>query len=238
MTGAPPETSPTPYLDRMAVLMQELLTAVVRIRAGREQVPNLDGFRAHVLEALGAAREQSRRKGYSEEQTRYAVFALVAFLDEAVLSSANPVLAGWRGRPLQEELFKGHVAGETFFQYVRDLLTGDNSQRTADLLEVYQLCLLLGYRGRYGAGREGDLHAIQDRIGEKIVRIRGAAPPLAPAALPSHDAIPMAQDRWGTVMLWSAAGVAVLAVILLLVYSSALSSGLGALGVWLAPRSL
>jgi type VI secretion system protein ImpK len=238
MTGAPPETSPTPYLDRMAVLMQELLTAVVRIRAGREQVPNLDAFRAHVLEALGAARDQARRKGYSEEQTRYAVFAVVAFLDEAVLSSANPVLAGWRGRPLQEELFKGHVAGETFFQYVRDLLTGDNSQRTSDLLEVYQLCLLLGYRGRYGAGREGDLHAVQDRIGEKIVRIRGAAPPLAPVALPSHDAIPMAQDRWGTVMLWSAAGVAALAVVLLLLYRSALSSGLGALGVWLAPRSL
>jgi type VI secretion system protein ImpK len=235
MTGASAETSPTPYLDRMAVLMQEILTAVVRIRAGREQVPNLDGFRAHVLEALGAAREQARRKGYSEEQTRYAVFAVVAFLDEAVLSSANPVLAGWRGRPLQEELFKGHVAGETFFQYVRDLLTGDNAQRTADLLEVYQLCLLLGYRGRYGAGGEGNLRAIQDRIGEKIARIRGGAPPLAPAALPSAEAIPMARDRWGTLMLWSAAGVALLAVILLLVYRSSLSSGLGALGLWLAP---
>jgi type VI secretion system protein ImpK len=222
----------------MAVLMQEILTAIVRIRAGREQVPNLDGFRAQVLEALGAAREQARRKGYSEEQTRYAVFAAVAFLDEAVLSSANPVLAGWRGRPLQEELFKGHVAGETFFQSVRDLLTGDNAQRTADLLEVYQLCLLLGYRGRYGAGREGDLHAIQDRISEKIVRIRGLAPPLAPAALPPQDAIPLAQDRWGSLMLWSAAGVALLTLVLLFVYRSALSSGLGALGLWLAPRSL
>lgn len=233
MTGAPPDTSPTPHLDRIAVLMQELLTAVVRIRAGREQVPNLDGFRAHVLGALGAAQEQARRKGYSEEQTRYAVFSVVAFLDEAVLSSANPVLAGWRGRPLQEELFKGHVAGETFFQYVRDLLTGDNSQRTADLLEVYQLCLLLGYRGRYGAGGEGNLRAIQDRIGEKIVRIRGAAPLLAPAALPSEDAIPMTHDRWGTLMLWSAAGVGVIAVLLLIVYRTTLSSGLSALGLWL-----
>jgi len=234
---APPETSPTPHPDRMAVLLQEILTVVVRIRAGREQVPSLDSFRAHVLEALGAAREQARRKGYSEEQTRYAVFAVVAFLDEAVLSSANPVLAGWRGRPLQEELFKGHVAGETFFQYVRDLLTGDNAQRTADLLEVYQLCLLLGYRGRYGAGGEGNLRAIQDRIGEKIVRIRGAAPPLAPSALPSADAIPTTRDRGGAVMLWSAVGVAALALVLLFVFRSGLSSGLGALGLWLAAGS-
>jgi type VI secretion system protein ImpK len=233
MMGASPETSPTPHLDRMAVLLQELMTAVVRIRAGREQVSNLDDFRAHVLEALGAARDQARRKGYSEEQTRYAVYAVVAFLDEAVLSSANPKLAGWRGRPLGAELFKGHVAGEKFFQYVRDLLEGDNSQRTADLLEVYQLCLLLGYRGRYGAESEGNLRAIQDRIGGKIVRIRGAAPPLAPAALPSQDAIPMAHDRWSAVMLWGAAGVAVLALILLFVYRGALNSGLGALGLWL-----
>jgi HAMP domain-containing protein len=45
----------------------------------------------------------------------------------------------------------------------------------------------------------------------------------------------MAQDRWGTMMLWSAAGVAVVAVILLFVYRSVLNSGLGALGLLLAP---
>jgi type VI secretion system protein ImpK len=212
----------------LSILFQELLTGIVRIRAGREQIPSLDSFRTQILNALGAAGEQARRKGYSEEHMRYAVFAVVAFLDETVLSSSNPVLAGWRGRSLQGELFKGQVAGETFFEYVRDLLAGDNSQRTADLLEVYQLCLLLGYRGRYGAGNEGSLRAIEDRIAEKIVRIRGAA--AAATTLPSGEHLPHERGRHDPVFLWGAAAAAVLALILLFVYRSALASAIGALG--------
>ena len=224
MTVASPEAGPTPYADRLALLLQELLTAVVRIRAGREQVPKLEAFRAQVLEAIGLARDSARRKGYSEEQTETAVFAVVAFLDEAVLNSSNPVFRDWPRRPLQEELFKGHVAGETFFQYVRDLLMGDNSQPTADLLEVYQLCLLLGYRGRYGAGNEGNLRAIQDRINEKIQRIRG---PIAPLSFqPSGEAPVRDSERWTVALMWGAAGLAVLALVLFLIYGASLGSHL------------
>jgi len=238
MTGAPAETNPVPHLDRIALLFQELLTVVVRIRADREQVPHLNSFRSQALEVLAAARARARRRGYSEEQTQYAVFAVVAFLDETVLSSSNPVLAGWRGRPLQEELFKGHVAGETFFQYVRDLLMGDNSQQTADLLELYQLCLLLGYRGRYGSGGEGSLRAIQDRIAEKTLRIRGQPLPIAPAALPGGDAIPRDVNRWNEVMLWGAVAFVVLALVLFVVYGAALRSGLEVLSLWIFHRRL
>ena len=235
MPEAAADSTATFYLDRIALLFQEIFTGVVRIRAGRERISNLDMFRSQVLALLAAAREQARRKGYSEEQTRYAVFAVVAFVDESVLSSPNPLLAQWRGRPLQEELFKGHVAGETFFQYVRELLTGDNSQRTADLLEVYQLCLLLGYRGRYGSGAESNLRAIQDRIREKITRIRGEAGPLSRAGLPSAEPFARERERWSRVMVWSAVTVAALALVLLIVYRNVLSSALAALSLWILP---
>ena len=49
--------------------------------------------------------------GYSAEDVKLAGFALVAFLDESVLASGNPVFADWPAKPLQEELFGTHVAG-------------------------------------------------------------------------------------------------------------------------------
>jgi type VI secretion system protein ImpK len=172
MSGAPPPAGAVQQGDRLALIFQELLTAVVRVRAGRQHVPDAGVFRAQVLEAVRLAEEQAQRKGYSAQQARYAVFAIVAFLDETVLNSPDPVFRDWARRPLGQEMFQRHEAGETFFQHVRTLLMGDDSQATADVLEIYQLCLLLGYRGRYGFGREGELRAIEDRIGEKLQRIR------------------------------------------------------------------
>ena len=66
----------------------------------------------------------------------------------------------------------GHqLAGEVFFQELQKTLTRSDSPETADLLEVYYLCLLLGFKGRYAAG--GDLRSIMAGIQEKIRRVRG-----------------------------------------------------------------
>ena len=96
---------------------------------------------------------------------------MVAFLDESVLSFRNPVFANWPRLPLQAELFGHQLAGEIFFQELQKTLNRSDSQETADLLEVYYLCLLLGFKGRYAAG--GDLRSIMAAIQEKIRRVRG-----------------------------------------------------------------
>jgi type VI secretion system protein ImpK len=223
MTARSPETTPTPPMDRLSLLFQDLLTVVARIRVGREKVPQVNGFRIQMSGAVTSAREQARLKGYSEAQATLAAFAVVAFLDEAVLNSSNPVFRDWPRSPLHNELFKeGHVAGETFFAYLRDVLRGDNSQRTADVLEVYQLCLLLGYRGQYGAGNEGNVRAIQDKVAEKIQRIRGPVSSPAAAALPTGDIAPQPADHLTTSLIWVTLALAVMALIMLVVYVSRL----------------
>jgi type VI secretion system protein ImpK len=83
---------------------------------------------------------------------------------------------------LQDELFGGHMAGEWFFQHIEQLLARLDSPALADVLEVYELVLLLGFRGRYGAGDPAALHAIGARVGERIARIRGGAGPAGVAA--------------------------------------------------------
>src|SRR3954451_13959558 len=100
----------------LPAIYQELLTTIVRLRSGRQSVPDANHFRAQFREGLKAAVEQARRRGYSEEESRAASFAVVAFLDESVLNLRTAVFTEWVRKPLQEELFGVHMGGEVYFQ--------------------------------------------------------------------------------------------------------------------------
>src|ERR1041385_609613 len=167
-------------LENLALHFQEVLTAIVRLRANRQTVTDAESFRQHMREALRIAGEQAQRSGYNLEDVKLAAFAAVALLDESILNSRNPLFADWPRKPLQEEMFGIHVAGETFFQYAQQLLQRNDSPEAADILEVYYLCLLLGYQGRYSVGGRGELQAAKDAMAAKIRRIRGGYSGLAP----------------------------------------------------------
>ena len=165
-----------------------------------------------------AAQDEAHRKGYSREDAFKAAQAVVAFLDESILSAENnPVFRDWRRQPLGPDYFKQHVAGEVFYHNIRDLLTGDDSARAADILEVYQLCLLLGYRGRFG-GRDAEVRNITDRIAEKIQRIRNASPLLMPSWAPAQDRAPNEIDLWSQRLRLAFFAAAALAVVFFLLY--------------------
>ena len=128
------------------------------------------------------------------------LYAVVAFLDESVLNSAQPMFASWPNRPLQEEIFGGHMGGEVFFQHLRQLLARQDSEDLADVLEVFQLCLLLGFQGRYSVADQGELRGLATAAGEKIRRIRGSFGELSPSwALPSRETAPRSRD---TLLPW------------------------------------
>jgi type VI secretion system protein ImpK len=159
----------------LALGFQEIFTAVVRLRYNRQAVPDAEAFRAQMRQALRVAEQDARSRGCSPEDVKQVIFGVVAFLDESALGSGNPVFANWPRLPLQAELFGHQLAGEIFFQELQKTLSRNDSQETADLLEVYYLCLLLGFKGRYAAG--GDLRSIMGAIQEKIRRIRGPVGP-------------------------------------------------------------
>src|SRR5207302_10861059 len=122
---------------------------------------------------LKMASAEAQRFGYAPDDIKLAAFASVALLDESILNSQNPLFADWPRKPLQEELFGIHIAGETFFQYAQQLLARNDSAEVADVLEIYHLCLLLGYQGRYSSGGRGELQSTADAIAAKIRRTRG-----------------------------------------------------------------
>ncbi len=216
---------------RLALTLQEVMTATVRLRAQRQVAADAASFREHIRHLLGIAEREALDSGYAGEDVRLALFAVVAFLDESVLNSANPMFAEWPRRPLQDELFGGNVGGEAFFQQVRQLLVRQDLEQLADLLEIYQLCMLLGFHGRYSATESSDMQSLVAQVGSKIRRARGLVGrdsnvELSPSWRPPKDVIPArATDPWVRRLSFTAAITAVIAVALFVVYVVVLKAG-------------
>lgn len=219
----------------LALSFQEVFTAALRVRYARQNVPSADAFRRHLLQALQMADQDARARGYTSEDVKSALFAVVAFVDEAVLNCNNPVFADWSRKPLQEELTDEHMGGVVFYQKLRGVMERPDSLALADLLEVYLLCLQLGYRGQYGSGGGGDVHAIMSRVWERIVRIRGASGPLAPRCSPPEEKLRRRGiDPWLRRLGITALATVLLAVLLFAGYKVSLNSGVADLGAMAA----
>src|SRR5688500_2719934 len=186
----PSTASPAaPRPGRLALAFQEILTVTARLRSGRQVAADAESFRAHAKQLLATAEQDGRAAGYSSEDALLAKFAAVVFLDESVLNSGQPMFAEWPRKPLQDELFGDHLGGETFFVYLQQLLERGDSSELADLLELFQLCLLLGFQGRYSVSHGGELGLFAQRIGERIARIRGPLGELSPEWRPPEDRV-------------------------------------------------
>ncbi len=214
--------------DNLALVFQETLTAIVRLRTNRQVVTDPELFRGQMREALKAADQEARKRAYTGEQSRLAIFATVAFLDESILNLQQPVFAQWPRKPLQEELFGVHIAGEIFFNNIQRMLSERDSHELADVLEIYLLCMLLGFRGRYGLAGQAELRNVIDGISEKITRIRGHAPDLSPAWAIPPGAVRLAMtDPWVKRFMWTAIGCFALLLLLFGIFSISLGSGAG-----------
>ena len=209
----------------LALSLQEPFTTIARLRANRQVAADADSFRTRIKQVLAAAEQEARQAGYAADDIRLALFAVIAFLDETVLNSGQAMFAGWPSRPLQQEVFGVHMAGELFFQYLQQLLGRQDSEDLADVLEVYELCLLLGYKGRYSASHGAELQILAGQVSEKIERVHGGPGELSPAWRPSVTEIGQPRDAWVPRLIAAAAACAGLAFVLYVGFAIALHSG-------------
>jgi len=223
---------------RLALLLQEPLTAATRLRTDRQPVTDAGAFRERMLQLLRRADADAAASGYDRADIRLAIFAVVALLDESALASPQPAFGEWARRPMQQEMFGGLLAGEWFFQHIDELLSRPDSAQLADLLEVYDLCLLLGFRGRYSADA-GALYSVASRVSERVARMRGAAPAqeLVPGWRPPNDVI-AGRDPWLRRLVVGLVAAVVLAVLVWGVGALSLRSGQGELATLARPASV
>lgn len=207
----------------LAISQQDLFTVIARLRGDRVTVRDSDAFRTQARSLLAKAEQAGAAAGYAATDVRVALFATVAFLDESVLNSPQPALAEWSRRPLQDELFGGHMGGELFYQYLDQQLARADEPALADVLEVFHHALLLGFRGRYGSNA-GALQVIAQRVGDRITRIRGAGGDLSPGWRPVDDAV-ASKDPVLARLAISAVSIAVLVLVLWVGGRTTLSGG-------------
>ena len=159
----------------------ELLTLAV----GLPQTPNLPPpaeLRQRVMTALDTMVGRGRAAGLSDADLAEARYALVAFVDEQILKSNWPGRAEWMGQPLQLLLYGEYTAGENFFNRLRILLQQGGA---SPALEVYYLCLALGFRGAFGiSGDHRALASFHDAARQRVVQAWSAGAKIAPHAEP------------------------------------------------------
>jgi type VI secretion system protein ImpK len=211
--------------DNLALIFQEVLTAIVRLRTNRQELSDAESFRYSMREAIKSAIQDARNHGgYNADDIKMATLALVGFLDESVLNLRDPRFADWPRKPLQEELFGIHMAGEIFFRNLETLMGRSDSADLADLLEVHYLCLLLGYGGRYSIGGKGELQAITTATGDRIKRIRGESYDPFLQVVHEAEVVKATEDPWVKKLMIIAAVCLVLVIGLFVAFKITLGS--------------
>ena len=212
--------------QNLAFVFQELLTVGERLRSGRQPVNDSRSFRGQLLAALDSSIEEGRKRGYNAEDVELAAFAVVAYLDESILNLRSPIFVDWPKQPLQEQRYGHSLAGEIFFKNLANFMNRSDTHDLADLLEVYYLCMLLGFAGRYSLGGKGELYAIQQKLGEKIQRIRQTTAELSPAWQLPNDGPPRVQgDPWVKRLIYTAIGCLALTGLLFVLFKVLLNGG-------------
>ncbi len=158
-------------MDRINWVTSECFNAIRQIAASDPSAldphvvhPRLRGFIEGVLRRANEA-------GLAQEDGREMAYALSALADEVVMSRPSRLRDAWAPQPMQLLYFQENTAGENFFRRL-DAIRQD--ERRTDVLRVYYLCLLFGFRGRYQF--QGDsfeltnlLESVRTQLGRALV---------------------------------------------------------------------
>jgi type VI secretion system protein ImpK len=222
----------TTLAPNLAYCFQEILTVAARLGASKLNVGDPTLFRTQVRRAVQQAEGSAQALGYLAEDARLASFAAIALLDEIILNSANPAFRDWAQRPLMLDLYGTLNAGETFFEYLSAILKRRENAPSMDLLEVYLLCLMLGFRGRFNSGTGQQLQAWREPIVEKILRYRGTSDPvqLCHSWFPEGNIdLEAPSNRMTRLVLSSSVAFIGVCLLLLVVYTLLLTRGISQL---------
>jgi len=153
---------------KLADVCSECFTLILHLRAVRE-FGDPEILRRRIKDLLDKIERDGRRSEVSPDGIQMAKFALVAFIDESIFTSEWSRRESWRANPLQYELYGRFDAGEEFFRRVDQLR--QRTQENAQVLEIFYLCLVLGFKGRYQLFEQeklrqliGELHADLRRV--------------------------------------------------------------------------
>lgn len=161
----------------LADLLHDGLYLLFLLRNGYEPLDS-EAFAGMVDQFFGQFERNAKKMGIGFDDVSDAKYAFCALLDEAILASNSAIRPAWEIRPLQLRYFGDHLAGENFFSKLEQLRNQGASRIQA--LEVFYLCLLLGFEGKYVFEGSEKLNYLVTRLGEEIQHLKGQQQEFAP----------------------------------------------------------
>jgi len=137
-----------------------------------------DEFSGNIQKFLDQFERAAKKNNFNANDIFDSKYAFCAAIDEAVLSSKMNIRDAWERRPLQLVLFGDQLAGEHFFDKLDAARNGGSSRINA--LEVFHMCLLIGFKGRYLLEGPEKLKYLTLQLGEQIAHIKGKPASFAP----------------------------------------------------------
>lgn len=195
--------------ERLYQVCAEVLVTAVQLTAEASSASS--DLRQRLIGSLDRMVSDGRRLGIADADLAESRYALVAFIDEQVMRSDWAGRSEWMSRPLQLELYRENTAGENFFVRLRSLLrSGDRPVA----VEIYYLCLVLGFNGAYRDGGEpGALEKFTRAAREQLKKALPDPNKVSPNAKPKGS-IRSVKTGWGPLIGISAgSGLLIILVI-------------------------
>lgn len=140
---------------------------ILRIKAGIVTPSN--ELRPKVAALLTDFEKRAERYRFNHKIIQVSKFALASFFDETILTNNFPLKDEWEKYPLQLEYFGEQLAGNKFFDKLTSMLK--QIEQTADAVEIYYYCMLLGFKGRYAVYEQDKLLATMQQTANALVKV-------------------------------------------------------------------
>ncbi len=156
-------------LERSAAILLNLLSQI----RNTPTHPNPEGLHQQLAGEITQFERRAQAEGIPPETIYIARYALCSTIDEFVMATPWGAQSNWSRQSLLSLFHKETFGGEKFFRLLNKL--EQDAARNLDLLELFYLCLALGFRGRYAVSNDGinELERVRENLYHVIRNHRG-----------------------------------------------------------------
>jgi len=194
-------------LERSAAILLNLLSQI----RNTSSHPNPEGLHQQLAGEITAFEKRAQAEGVKPETIYIARYALCSTIDEFVMSTPWGANSIWSRQSLLSLFHKETFGGEKFFKLLRKL--EQDPARNIELLELFYLCLSLGFRGMYAVsdGGTNELERVRENLYHTIRNHRGDYEPELSVQWEGLDK--NATPRGSIMPVWMAASIVVLLLV-------------------------
>ncbi len=194
-------------MNRVHAATQYCFGAISQIRRlDPSDLPSPELLHQRLSGFVEEMRTHLRKSGFDNQDVEDITYAIVALADEVALNGGEPVSSYWMTNLLQFKYFRENTAGDGLFTRL-EAVRRDPQRK--DALEIFTLCLLFGFQGKYRIrGGELELMNLTESLKREALR-----PAINTETLSVHSERPaetiVGVKRHGPLLLASVAAVAI-----------------------------